>query len=745
MNMRKLLFSALLSFMAIGAFAQYPLVTISQINQPIDLANCNDTSVYFGDTVRTIAVVVTDGGLSEVASGSVIGGNRPFIFLVDSANMGNPAPYNAIEMMPIYQNSQGAFQPVSIATQLLAGDIVEVTGIISSFGNSNQITTLDANSLSIVGFQNAPTPIVKTVGDFNDANRVNNLATGEEWEGSYVELQNVTVTNIIPFGNGRISFDVADANGNTMNVSDRFLAQKTSSHQVVNPNSPAGAGGTGSFVAPVPGTFYNSLSGVIRHSANGCTGGTGRGYEINPFDTSHYNVGFAPPFIDQVDRDPVVPNSQQDVDITCVIVDSDGTVDSVFIYWSADTSVAPSAFQKSPMTLAIGSSEDYEFTIPSQPDGTIVRYYIYAEDNDQNPSYFPSTPLNQVEPNWDFYTVRQDGLTIADVQFDLNGSGNSPFLGKEVTVKGVVTASTRSYDLGYVYIQDPDQFEYAGVALIGSFDLANLYRNEWVEITGDVQESFGFTQIAVSNVTRLFMHDTIQPVSIDPSDSAAYANGDWEKYEGMLVKYENPGGGKIHITNDNAGFGDYMVANDPSFGTSKSARILAGRQSGTSASSLWVQLVTDTIYATQDGNMFVTPITTADTMNMDAVVGLMYYGFSNYRLLPRANDDFIGLNVPLDMNINRPSNVSIEEIQSTASVNVYPNPATSVFNISSDIAGEMNAVMYDLNGRMIMERNSSNGEELSFNVSSLPNGIYVLKVADNSGKLISTNKVIVRK
>ena len=260
--MRKLLFSAIFAFIGFAAMAQYPTVSISQINQPIDLANCNDTSTYFGDTIKTIAVVVTDGGLSEVPSGSVIGGNRPFIFLVDTANGGAPGPYTGIEMMPIYQNSQGAFQPIANATQLIAGDIIEVTGIIGSFGNSNQITTLDANSITIIGSQAVPTSTVQTVGDFNDANRVNNLTTGEQWEGSFVELQNVTVTNVIPFGNGRISFDVADANGNTMNVSDRFLAQKTSSHQVVNPNSPAGVGGSGSFVPPVPGTFYNSLSGM---------------------------------------------------------------------------------------------------------------------------------------------------------------------------------------------------------------------------------------------------------------------------------------------------------------------------------------------------------------------------------------------------------------------------------------------------------------------------------------------------
>lgn len=742
--MRKLVFSAFLALIALSAFAQYPMVSISQINQPIDLANCNDTSVYQNDTVRTVAVVVTDGGLSEVASSSVIGGNRPFIFITDTANGGIPGPYSGLEMMPIYQNSQGAFQPLSIATQLIAGDIIEVTGIISSFGNSNQISTLDANSITLIGSQNPPVSISKTVGDFNDVNRVNQLATGEPYEGSYVEFQNVTVTTVIPFGGGRISFDVVDANGNTMNISDRFLAQRTSAHTVVNPNSPAGVGNQGSFVPPVPGTFYNTLSGVIRHSGNGCTGGTGRGYELNPFLDSHYDVGYAPPFIDQVDRDPVVPNAQQDADISAVIVDSDGTVDSVFIYWSAVASVMPSNFTKATMTLAIGSSEDYEFTIPKQADGTLVRYYILAKDDQNNPSYYPSTPLNQTEPNFDFYTVRQDGLTIGDVQFSLSANGDSPFLGKEVKVKGVVTASTKNHDLGYVYIQDPSLTEYAGVALIGSFDLANLYRNEWVEITGDVQESFGFTQIAVTNVRRLFMHDTIMPVVIDPSDSAAQANGSWEKYEGMLVKFENPGS-KIYITDDNAGFGDYRVATDASFSNAKSTRVLAGRQSNSSASSLWVQLVTDTIYENTDGTMFVSPVTTSDTMTMDAIVGLMYYGFSNFRLLPRANDDIIGLNAAIDMNVTHPSNVSIEEIQSNAQVSIFPNPTQTTFHIETALNAPFSAIVYDLNGRKIMENNSSNGGRISFDASRLANGVYVLKIANDAGELISTQKVIVRK
>ncbi|MEQ9263029.1 MAG: T9SS type A sorting domain-containing protein [Owenweeksia sp.] len=744
--MRKLVLLTVMTLgLAFAAQAQYPFVSINQINQPKNLANCNDSSMVFGDTVKTVGVVVTDGGLSEVASGSVIGGLRPFLFLVDTANGGAPGPYKGLEMMAIYENAQGAFQANSLATQLFAGDIIEVTGYIGAFENSNQITTLDANSISIIGSANTPSSTVIPLSDLNDANRVNNIQDGQQWEGSFVELQNVTVTDVIPFGNGRISFNVADGSGNVINVSDRFLAQKTSSHQVVNPNSPAGSGGTGSFVTPVPGTFYNFIKGVVRHSANGCTGGGGRGFEINPFDDAHYDLGFAPPFISDVDRDPVVPNPNQDVDIIATITDLDGTVDSVSIGWSADTSVSPSAFPVFSMPLAIGSVDEYEFSIPKQAEGTIVRYYIYAEDNEGNGSYYPNKPFNQPEPNYEFYTVRTNGLTIADVQFSLTGNGNSPYIGRTVTVKGVVTASTKPYDLGYVYIQDTAQGGYTGISLLGNPNLANLFRNEWVEVSGDVQENFGFTQIAVSSLTRLNKYDVIQPTSIDPSDSAAYANGDWEKYESMLVKFENPAaGGKLYISNADAGFGDYTVATDPAFGMNKSARVLAGRQSSSAASSLWVQLVTDSAYETQDGAMFVGPVETSDTMTMDAVVGVLSYGFSNYRILPRANDDIIGLNVQLDTT-NRSNPFSVEEIVSLTRVDVYPNPASEWFRIKSLGHTNMSAEIYDLNGRMIMAEESRNGEELEVNVSGLTNGIYLMRVQDKDGNVLSTQKVIVRK
>src|SRR5690606_29432320 len=97
----KHLFTLMLSVSLSAIALAQPLVTIPQINTPVDLANCNDEPVLFEDTVTFVAYVVTAGNLSEVASGSISGANgiRPFIWMNDTANGGAIGPNTGIEVM----------------------------------------------------------------------------------------------------------------------------------------------------------------------------------------------------------------------------------------------------------------------------------------------------------------------------------------------------------------------------------------------------------------------------------------------------------------------------------------------------------------------------------------------------------------------------------------------------------------------------------------------------------------------
>lgn len=739
--MKKQVLLLLMLIAGIGMQAQtIPYVSIYDINfvSSADLTACNDTSAYLGDTVKTRGIVIIDGNLSEVASSSVQGGSRPFIHIVDTANGGTTGPFSSLELMGVYEDASGNLQVPATFTQVVAGDVVEVTGIIGEFNGSNQISLLDANSFAITGTANAPTAATATVGDFNDPNRVNDLTTGEKWEGAFVELQNVTVSEVIFFSGNRVSFNIIDANGNKMNVSDRYLAQKLPSHQTVNPNSPQTAG---SFTPPVPGTFYNSISGVIRHDANGCTGDAGRGYEINPFDSTHYDIGFAPPFISMVERDPKIPTSTQTVDVEFNIADFDGTVDSAYFYWSDDSTLTPSQFTKTLVTPNAGTTGDYTFSLPARPNNTYVRYYIRAVDDQNNQSFYPSTPVTQAEPNIEYYFVRDNGLKIFDLQFTEDPTGASPFLGDEVTVTGVVTASTKVWDIGYLYIQDEGGSAWSGIWVVGN-DISTPYRHEEVTVTGEVQENFGMTRISALNITKTGNLKMVAPSVISPADSAGYASGEWEKWESVYMRLENPNaGGKVHVSNGNIGFGDYLVSTSNSANFSNSTRVLAGRQSGSSQSSLYVQVVSDTVYNNLDGQMNVTPIEANTTMNMDALEGMMFYSFSNYRVLPRNNDDFVGINVSLDSTNLPGSDISIVEYNNSA-FTFYPNPATDILHIQNSNLNRYDVRIFNMMGQEVYTQlDNINHTELQ--LSGIAQGAYVLHIAEETGK-ISTSKIIIQ-
>src|SRR5690606_14708114 len=115
-------------------------------------------------------------------------------------------------------------------------------------------------------------------------------------------------------------------------------------------------------------------------------------------------------------------------------------------------------------------------------------------------------------------------------------------------------------------------------------------------------------------------------------------------------------------------------------------RVLAGRQSSSSFSSLYVSLIADSFYIDNDGQLEVTPVLTDTSMTMDTLVGIVYFGFSTYKIQPRNNDDIKGLNVTLDpsqfVSCIPDSNISVNENLVNAHLNIYPNPSNGQLNIS---------------------------------------------------------------
>ncbi|MCH8555329.1 MAG: T9SS type A sorting domain-containing protein, partial [Schleiferiaceae bacterium] len=143
---------------------------------------------------------------------------------------------------------------------------------------------------------------------------------------------------------------------------------------------------------------------------------------------------------------------------------------------------------------------------------------------------------------------------------------------------------------------------------------------------------------------------------------------------------------------------------------------------------------------TQDGELEVPPVITSDTMTMDAVQGIMFFGFSNFKLLPRNNDDFIGLNVPLDSTNLPQSTVSVLEVNPLEGIRIYPNPARDFVYV--DVAGTdfYSVELVDMAGAVVAKRTQMQGKE-TLDLSGFKGGMYILRVYSQDGKYNQINRV----
>lgn len=332
--------------------------------------------------------------------------------------------------------------------------------------------------------------------------------------------------------------------------------------------------------------------------------------------------------------------------------------------------------------------------------------------------------------------------TIYDIQFTEDPYGDSPYLDQEVSITGIVTSSAHQYDLGYVFIQDEGGGPWSGIMLNGG-NFSELYRNEEVTVTGTVFENEGVTQLYVNSVEKTGQLKESVAVDIDPSDSTAYEMNGFEKWESVLVRYKSSDGSNLYIShpkvNPNNDFGDYAVSPKTKSASKNLGLILAGRQTSAIISSLWVQLVTDPYWYDNSGQMQVSPIITATYIEMVAVLGIMTYGYGNYRLLPRNNDDFVNINVELEETALAGSPLGIDEFEKKT-IRTFPNPASEFFEVTAnEKISEIS--LFKLSGQMVLNQKQT-GKSQRINVSAIEQGIYFLQLITEKNELISKKVVI---
>ncbi|QNL21883.1 T9SS type A sorting domain-containing protein [Hyphobacterium sp. CCMP332] len=714
---------SILTFSVLSAFSQpFPLLTIQQVqqvpNDSLGTTTTGDLSPYNGDTVTIRGVVVTPPGVG--VSSSTQG---RWIWIQD----GN-GPWSGINVR--YSNSQsvGATTPDDMLN-VVPGDSVEITGVISEFLNETQIDPLPSGGFAILTGVSGLRPVLTNKYSDLSVFQLSNPAipssvSGEPLEASFAEFIGVEVTNVVATSTD-IRFTVKDANNNEVEVYDTYTVQQPSvvsgNNQIPYPP----------FNPPVIGDIFDTLKGII----DGRNFGNSPPYAIAPFDTTHYVYGPSAPKITNVFRNIQVPTDADQVTVTATIADNGGSIVGVpqlfYAFGEANTNFTPVS-----MTFT-GSNNLYTAIIPAASDGQMVKYYLQATDNDNNTTSVPSAGANDKKF---FYFVRNTGLlTVRDLQYTIYNDGESGYLGETVTVQGVVSASIADGDFeSFNWIQDVNVTEWGGIRVAfgggNPQNFSNTPKGELVQVTGIVQESFGFTQIEVQDDADFTTVTTVgapAPIEKDPGDFTSYSLAN-EKYEGLLLKFvgTNPGD-SVYIVEDNADapsdFGEFRVGLDK-FNPNNGSRVLVGRGGG----SINVSFTTPNVQL--DPNYSITQIPVEVGDRMTGLTGVMYYSFGNFKLLPRSNSDFEN---------NSITRIDRNEV-ADRTLKIYPNPSSDELSLVSAFDNKSYQVeIYNTLGQKVWE-NQANGKLSKFNLRMMQNGQYIMKVMEE-GNFIESFQLIINR
>ncbi|MCH9030081.1 MAG: T9SS type A sorting domain-containing protein [Bacteroidetes bacterium] len=697
-------------------FAQtYPLVTIEDIQyQDPDslLQNGDQVSPLFGDTVRVQGVVmvrpVVDPGTDRRRIFAA--GTRWMIYMVDP-NGNQHEFFDGI--IPIQHDTAGVNQN-TFFDLVDTADVVEFTVVVEEFFTTTQAALLlnPVTAVSIVGnLGSRPAPIEVDISEFvDDQGNWNPLS--EKYEGMYVIIRNA-ISSDRDLGNG--TFRLNDGQGNSILMYDQSGYFTLRAHRLT---------GITDYQPPVDGSNITFIRGFIQTHDD-------LGARIAPPYPGDIEVGASAPTISNIRRDANEVFSDQAVEISSTIFDFDGSVDSAKVFYKVDSG----SFIELLMVQDVSDTTKFTATIPGvTSDSSLVQYYIWSIDNDGNESTIPAN-INSVQY---FYLVLNRNVTIQDVQYNPFGTDVSGYNHYYVTLTGTVTADTSDFPgtgqtAFRVYMQNGEG-PWSGIRIgtrppLGN-DVSALQKGDNVTISGFIWDDPGtptFNVTRIDSVTQIVVNSTgnsipaFQDVETGTIGEAGNGVVEKEQWESVLIRYNN-----LVVTDENAdgppsNFGEMLV------------------DDGTG----------DTRVELEDGNHsyhnLSDPLRTYYVMTgsiFDALSGVMYYSFGNYKLVPRNDDDFVGFTTDVTEGGEIPIEYSLSQN--------YPNP----FNPSTTIqyslpeAGDVTFRIYNLLGQEVKTvfnnvSQSAGTHKVVISASELPSGIYFYSFRVND--FVQVKKMILMK
>lgn len=674
---------------------------------------------------------------------------------------------------------------------------VRYTGVIRTFQGDNQINTLAANpswdnSVEILDFgpfKVKPAPIQVSEIQLGNANTgyAQQKATGEKWEGVYVEIRDVNVLTRSASGASRWNWAVGDDQGNGLDIRDfsGFYRNDNFTDSVLPANR---------FTPPVTGTKISYVRGIVTEYI---VSGQPR-YGISPLYPDDIGpISYTPPTITNTNRIPVMATSADSVLVSAKIQLGSARMQQVRLFYK--NGVNTPNFDSITLTRNTLPNDTMIWfgKIPPMQNGAVVVYRIRPIDF--NGQFTTSADAA--------YLVTASGVkTIKELRYSPFANFNSIWNGDSlfgIDVRGIVTSTNLVQGTTNILTlqNGTDSFNAIVVNRSVNDGTASWKVGDSVSINSClVRESFGITTlnnirgsvISSGNIlpapkTNLSIDSIVAINAIIPSRSRLKA------WEGFIFKFDS-----VYVVNKNAdapsNFGEFLINKN---------KIASGGLRVDDISANLPDLFNDGLAVGQ---------------LMKQINGVFYFSFSNWKLLPRDSNDIDFSDAPdkekpvitllgnnpltidrytaytepgftaidnkdgnitskvvvtgkvdtavvgsytisytvADMAGNKDSvtrtvivslktNINQNELL-FANVNIYPNPATNNLKISASgfttLPLQVNII--DITGRNVFNK-IYNTKTVSDNIdlSSLNSGVYFVNFANNNGN--KTVKLIISK
>jgi hypothetical protein len=658
-------------------------------------------------------------------------------------------------------------------TALDTGDVVTVTGKLKEYSANGQNNSLTEILCYSKGFYEKVTPVnvssswnntgvrpapIQFVGcDSFARGQFPKPSSGEQYEGMYVSISNVTVT-AVDAGYG--SFTFMDSKGNMMKMYDGSQWYTYRGH----------ANTKSTYTTPPVGTVLKYIRGVIVCQSRTGTCGD---YCVMPLypgpnelKGSTYPGDIAVdkygPAITSIRRLPTPPKSTDVVNITYKSYNPANVyqqADSTFFKYRVGTQTNVRnklPWQRVRVDSTAGDTV-YHASIPAQTEGSLVSYYVESWL-----AGVQSTSPDSSIPS--YYVVRDAGPTLYDVCYSPFANGASGFAYDTVTVSGVITADTTD-------IQDittrggranaPLLWLQAGTSMYNGIQIWSplgkivdtLKRGDSVSVRGSVYGSSNRMQIAVTSMpffrrggsvipafkiqqvasSPYFDYDVLNPIaSTITGTSTAYA---FQQYMSMLNEVDN---WYVVLRNaDNqlntgiSNYGEFFISNSTtpnSIGSFYGVRVddngvnnfFCDTNSMYISGGTYSYNTTHLFTAGIKGNKaYLIPL----YAKISYLRGILDYTNGNYKLEPRKNDDFGSIITGVFMEPNSvPKKFTLEQN--------YPNPfnPSTTIRYTVSVKSDVTLRIYNVLGQQIetlvnMEQGVGS-YIVQYNASRLATGVY---------------------